>query len=304
MTFDKDVPVLMLVFNRPELTLQVFEQVRKAAPKFLYVAADGPRDSSDEEDCNKVKEIFKSIDWDCELKTLYRTENMGCGLAVSTGIQWFFNEVESGIVLEDDCLPNQSFFAFCSDMLNYYSKDYRIGHISGSNFQDGQNREDGSYYYSALTHVWGWASWKRVWKDYDYKISTFSKFDTTFAAIPSHVPFAENWKDIFNKVSRGEINTWDFQYAYLILAKGYKSIMPNVNLIRNIGMGNNSTHTSADHPLLVSTTQELLKIKHPTFFIQDVNADIYTQNKEFYISTKKKGLLSVAWKNVKNLLKK
>lgn len=303
MVFDKNVPVLMLVFNRPELTQQIFEQVRKAAPKFLYVAADGPRGISDEENCNKVKEIFNKIDWDCRIKTLYRNENMGCGMAVSTGIQWFFNEVELGIVLEDDCLPNQSFFAFCSNMLDYYKDDNRIGHISGSNFQDGTTHGDGSYYFSSLTHVWGWASWKRVWKDYDYKISTLNKFDTTFATLPSHAPFAEYWKKIFNSVANGEIDTWDFQYAYLILIKGYKSIMPNVNLIKNIGLGVNGTHTSADHPLTVTSTQELNLIQHPTIFKQNIDADIYTQSKEFTVRERKKNLFSVTWRKIKNYLK-
>ncbi|MBC6111023.1 nucleotide-diphospho-sugar transferase [Pedobacter fastidiosus] len=302
MVYDQNVPILMLVFNRPELTSQVFDKVREVAPKYLYVAADGPRDQDDETQCKEVKAVFNKIDWDCELKTLFRDNNLGCGMAVSSGIQWFFNQVEKGIVLEDDCLPNNSFFGFCTDLLHHYNNDVRVGHISGSNFQDEQQRGDGSYYFSALTHVWGWASWKRVWKDYDYKISLYYHFDASFKAFPAHLPFASNWKNIFTKVAQGEINTWDYQYAFLNLIKGYKSIMPNVNLIKNIGLGINGTHTSADHPLIVKSTQEIDLIKHPVMFKQNVDADIYTQNKEFVITKRKKNLFSITWKKIKTYL--
>ncbi|MFC3561740.1 nucleotide-diphospho-sugar transferase [Pedobacter jamesrossensis] len=301
--FDKNTPVLLLVFNRPELTMQVFNKVKQAAPKYLYVAADGPRNEIEEKACERVRSIFDKIDWDCELKTLFREKNLGCGMAVTTGIEWFFNDVDKGIVLEDDCMPDNSFFGFCSEMLNYYQNDNRIGHISGSNFQDKQKRGDGSYYYSSLTHVWGWASWKRVWKDYDYNISTFNMFDTSFDAFPAHAPFAANWRNIFANVAQGKINTWDYQYAYLNLIKGYKTIMPNVNLIKNIGFDGNGTHTSADHPLVVQSIESITLIEHPKLFVQDVAADLYTQNKEFTNNLPKKNLLSVTWKKVKSYIK-
>ena len=293
----------MLVFNRADVTAQVFEEVRKAAPKYLYVAADGARDAQEEIKCNQVRAIFDKIDWDCELKTLFRDQNLGCGMAVSSAIRWFFDQVESGIVLEDDCLPNSSFFGFCSNLLDYYKDNLSVGHISGSNFQDGIVRGDGSYYFSAMTHVWGWASWKRVWIDYDYKITTFNSFDTSFSAFPAHKVFAENWKNIFSNVYQGNINTWDYQYAYLNLIKGYKCVMPNVNLIENIGFGNQGTHTNADHPLAVTSTQQITTIKHPTLFVNDVEADIYTQTKEFLVKKPKKGIFSMAWKKIKNYLK-
>jgi len=301
-TYNQNTPILLLVYNRPELTAQVFNRIKEAAPKKLYVAADGPRNETEVERCNQVKQLVSEIDWDCELKTLFRTKNLGCGNAVSKGIDWFFEQEDSGIILEDDCLPEPSFFAFCSTLLAHFKDDGRVGHISGSNFQDGIIRGDGNYYYAGLTHVWGWASWRRVWKDYDFKITSFPKFDQHFTSFPGHQPFAKNWAEIFTKVANGAIDTWDYQYAYLNLVMGYKAIMPNVNMVRNIGIGEQATHTFGDHPLASKVFGIMHEIIHPTFNTQNVEADIYTQNKEFYIKPNQKSLLSKAWKAIKNNL--
>lgn len=299
--FDQDTPILLLVFNRPDVTAQVFDRIKKVAPKKLYVAADGFRSESEIFKCDQVRAIVTNITWDCEIKTLFRAQNLGCGKAVSEGIKWFFEHEEAGIVLEDDCLPELSFFSFCSTMLKHFKEDDRIAHISGSNFQDGHNRGDGSYYFSALTHVWGWASWRRAWKDYDFKISTFPKLDTQFNAFPSHKPFAPHWLKIFDRVHKGEIDTWDYQYAYHNLINGRKAVMPNSNLITNIGIGTEATHTQGDHPLINDKIDQITAIVHPTFQIQDVEADCYTQQKEFNSQEpKKKGFLSRTWKNIKN----
>lgn len=301
LVFDQNIPILLLVFNRPELTAQVFDRIKFVEPKKLYIAADGPRTEEEDLKCKEVRAIVKNITWDCEINTLFRNENLGCGKAVSGGIIWFFEQEEYGIVLEDDCLPEPNFFSFCSTMLKYFKNDERIGHISGSNFQDDQLRGDGDYYFSALTHVWGWASWSRVWKDYDYDISTFPNLDKTLKAFPAHAHYASNWNTIFYNVHNGKINTWDYQYAYHNLIKGYKAIMPNVNLISNIGIGEDATHTQGEHPLINDRTGKIESIRHPTFLIQDVDADCYTQEKEFgAFKTKEKGFLSKTWKNLKN----
>jgi hypothetical protein len=300
LAFDQDTPILLLVFNRPELTQKVFDSLKKVAPKRLYIAADGPRSPHEQKTCLEVRNIVTSITWPCELKTLFRDQNLGCGRAVSEGITWFFEQEEEGIILEDDCLPTTSFFSFASTMLEYFRDNEQIGHISGSNFQDGQQRGDGTYYFSGLTHVWGWAGWRRVWAAYDFKISSFPKFDQSFAAYPSHQPYANKWKEIFTKVYQGEIDTWDYQYAYLNLQMDYKAVMPNVNLIENIGIGIDATHTDGDHPLANKPTMEITEIIHPTFMFQNVVADMYTQRSEFEIPIKKKNIFSRTWKKIKN----
>ena len=165
-------PVLFLIFNRPETTIQVFSAIKKAQPNRLYIAADGPRPEYPDEvnHCKIARTIATNVDWDCEVKTLFRDQNLGCRLAVSQAIDWFFEQEPEGIILEDDCLPNQSFFWFCKELLEKYRNETRIMHIGGTNFQFGKNRTNYSYYFSRYAHIWGWASWRREWKYYDEKL--------------------------------------------------------------------------------------------------------------------------------------
>jgi len=151
-------PVLLLIFNRPDTTQLVFNKIRKARPAELYIAADGPRKNQpdDPENCRKAREILRQVDWDCKISTLFREENLGCKIGVSSAIDWFFSEVEEGIILEDDCVPDQSFFQFCQELLARYRDDKRVMMISGDNFQFGRRRTDYSYYFSQYVHIWGW----------------------------------------------------------------------------------------------------------------------------------------------------
>ena len=154
-------PVLFLIFNRPDTTEKVFDAIRAAKPLRLYVASDGPRANQSGEDqiVNKVREISTSVDWSCEVKTLFQKENLGCKKAVSKGITWFFEQEKQGIILEDDCLPHPDFFVFCENLLEHYADNKHVWAITGDNFQNGQKRGEGSYYFSRYNHVWGWASW-------------------------------------------------------------------------------------------------------------------------------------------------
>ena len=173
-----NTPILLLVFNRPEHTKRVLNTLRKVRPMNLYIAADGPRrnNQSDSINCQLVKEILiKWIDWDCEIKTLFRDENLGCGKAVSQSITWFFNHVEDGIILEDDCLPDLSFFKFCEGLLDKYRNVPDVFLISGDNFVNRSINIPWDYYYSSFAHIWGWATWRRVWNKYDFTLSDFSE---------------------------------------------------------------------------------------------------------------------------------
>src|SRR4051812_29566436 len=171
-------PVLFVIFNRPETTRQVFEAIRTAKPSRLYIAADGPRKNKPGEDqkCQEAREIVKAVDWDCEVKTLFSKENLNCGRGPATAFTWFFEHEEEGIILEDDCLPTQSFFRFCQELLERYRYDYRVMHIGGNNFLNGWQRDqDYSYYFSLSGHIWGWATWRRAWQMFDYKLSLYEK---------------------------------------------------------------------------------------------------------------------------------
>ncbi len=284
-SFNTNTPILFLVFNRPGTTRQVFDQIRKAKPQRLYIAADGYRSPEEKAVCEQVREIVLTVDWDCEVQTLFRDDNLGCGLAISQAVTWFFENEPEGIVLEDDCLPADSFFGFCSAMLERYRDDDRIGHISGGNYQKGIVRGDGSYYFSALTNVWGWAGWRRVWKDYDVNISSlplFEKLDYIWR-MPSHGSYKDYWIRNFHIFYNLRVNSWDFQYAYLNLVNNRLSVIPNVNMISNIGCSENATHYVPNHPFANLPTEEIYEIIHPSFMIADTTADLHTQSLELNI---------------------
>lgn len=284
-TYNTDIPVLLLIFNRPDTTSRVFSQIRKARPGKLYVAADGPRFPEEKTVCDQVRKMAIAVDWDCEVRTLFREKNLGCGTAISQAINWFFEHEPEGIILEDDCLPADSFFGFCSSMLEKYRDDARIGHINGSNYQSGAVRGDGSYYFSTLTHVWGWAGWRRVWKDFDLKIESYPLFEkmNCIDHMSAHAPFKSYWNYYFRLHYERKADSWGFQYSYLNLINRRLSVIPNVNLITNTGCSNKPTHFIQDHPFADIPLSEMDCIVHPSFFVADVEADIQSQNLELRI---------------------
>lgn len=279
-------PILFLVFNRPDVTALVFEQIRNVQPSRLYVAADGPRagKAGEAELCEETRSIVTQVDWDCEVKTLFRNENMGCKYAVSSGISWFFENEEEGIVLEDDCLPNSGFFIFCDALLEKYRNENAIRQISGSNFQFGNKRGDGSYYFSNLTHVWGWASWRRVWNDYNVELEQFRTTDAkpVFRSLFQNEVIADRWDSIFRQLLDRKLNTWDYQFAITNMLHNGLSVIPNVNLISNIGFGANATHTfDTNDDVTRMKIEELGPIVHPSEMKVQKEADYFTLNREF-----------------------
>ncbi len=283
--YNTNTPILFLIFNRPDTTRQVFSQIRKAKPQWLYIAADGPRSSEEKQVCEQVREIATTVDWNCNVQTLFRDENLGCGRAIGQAITWFFENEPEGIILEDDCLPADSFFGFCSAMLERYRDDNRIGHISGGNYQKGIARGDGSYYFSALTNIWGWAGWRRIWKDYDANIGSlplFEKFDY-IRKMPSHGPFKDYWIHRFRLYFSGKKSSWDFQYSYLNLINNRLSVISNANMISNIGCAEKATHNIYNHPFANLPLEEKYDIVHPSFVIADTAADLYAQSLELNV---------------------
>jgi len=285
--------VLFIIFNRPDTTQQVFEQIKAARPARLYVAADGPRQNvqDDVTHCKQARDIATVIDWDCELKTLFKEKNAGCKEAVSSALTWFFDNEEEGIILEDDCLPANSFFRFCDVLLDKYRLDTRIRHISGANFQHGKKWGDATYYFSNITHVWGWASWRRVWKDYDKELSRYDENDVKekLANIFTDPLIVESWHHIFKELKAGKIDTWDFQLGFTNYFNNSLCIVPNYNLVSNIGFSDNATHTTQANNLSANIPlTDIVEIEHPLYFLAEKKADEFTFNHEFNIAERRR----------------
>jgi len=271
-------PILFLIFKRFDTTQRVFEAIKKAKPKKLYIAADGGREKFPEEivQCNKLREhITQQIDWDCELTTLFRDKNLGGKEAISSAIHWFFSHEETGIILEDDCLPTPSFFSFCQEMLARYQKDTRVMHISGSNLQFGKKYGDGSYYFSKHANIWGWATWRRAWQMYDMKMENFPQFERG-EYIKAITPIRQKkyLSRLANVHYRQGSHEWDYPWAYTIYSNNGLVITPNVNLISNIGFGGEAETTmNQKSPLANIPLENISEIVHPTIFLPNPKAD-------------------------------
>jgi hypothetical protein len=285
-TMPFNTPILFLIFNRPDTTRKVFDIIRKIRPRQLFVSADGPRQNKtgEEEKCAESRKIIEEIDWDCELKTNYSGKNLGCRLGVSAGINWFFSNVQEGIILEDDCLPDTSFFQFCSELLEYYRNNERIMHIGGANFQDGHVRGSGSYYFSTINHIWGWATWKRAWDKYDIAISSYPELlnRSVISSLFPNSRMMKFWKGRFELAYSNKIDTWDIQWQYAMSINKDLAIIPNRNLVSNIGFADEATHTIDKFNNLANMpTYSIETITHPAQIVADIKADSYSFRKHF-----------------------
>ena len=280
--------VLFLIFNRPDTTKQVFEAIKKAQPLRLYIGSDGPRESKTGETkiVHAVREfVINNIDWDCEVKTLFRDRNLGCGNAVSSAISWFFDNEEAGIILEDDIMPSQSFFIFCEELLKKYKDEDKIWHIGGFNSDNSIAKGEGSYYFSKKVHVWGWATWKRAWKYYDFDMKSFSYFNENhiIERIFKYKDLQEYSIGNFKKCYEKRIDTWDYQWTYAILSHGGVAVIPNKNMISNIGFGANATHTKDGKSLFANIKRfEIMEICYPELISVNDKMDYDYFCKEYY----------------------
>ncbi|GAB3931392.1 hypothetical protein [Larkinella terrae] len=286
MSIPLDIPVLFILFNRPRHARQVLDQIRLAQPQQLYVAIDGPRPDrpADSEQVAQCIALLEEIDWPCEVHRLIQPRNLGCKRGVSTAIDWFFGQVEMGIILEDDCLPDPTFFSFCRENLLYHQHNPGVMHITGVNFQHGQWHGDGSYFYSKICHVWGWAGWSRAWQKYDVNMTTYPEFRqlNLIKSLFTDPKVQQYWNEAFDGVFSGQIDTWDYQWCYAIWINYGLCICPNQNLISNIGFDENATHTKKDTELTANRPlQPLTEIVHPRFFIENRQATEYSLNKFF-----------------------
>lgn len=283
-----NTPILLLVFNRPQYTKQVFDSIRTAKPKQLFIAADGPRANvpDDIQNCQLVKDIVANVDWDCEVKTLYRDQNLGCGLAPSSAITWFFENVEQGIILEDDCLPSSSFFPFCQEMLERYKNDTRIHSICGTNLLKEWKRGADSYFFSRESGIWGWATWKRSWAEYDYFVSKWGNPEVValFKAQFDNATHRNIYVNALDKFfNNKEASFWDYQWIFSRITNSQFGIIPAVNLISNIGFGSEATHTFDANSQIsnLPTNNVLFPLNHPKAIMIDREYD-QNLNNTFY----------------------
>jgi len=267
-------PVLFLIFNRIETTRKVFERIREAEPQNLYIAADGPRESMNEKNiCESVRNwVINSVDWQCNVFTLFRDKNLGCGRAVSSSISWFFKNVEYGIILEDDCFPDITFFKFCDELLDRYKNTPEVCSISGTNLLGSADRLEQSYFFSAYGGIWGWATWRRVWEGYDYNALIWS--DKKFQLSLRKRFTRKQYKYIKLMLGRfSNIDTWDFQWWIRKLSLNAFDIIPKNNLVKNLGFNSNSTHTKAIDPKMKNINLGVANF--PLIHPKDISHDIY-----------------------------
>ncbi len=291
-----DIPILFIIFNRLDTAERVFAEIKKQQPKRLYIAADGPRANKpgEAEKCQKVRDLAKQVDWDCELKTLFREKNYGCGRAVSGAISWFFENEEMGIILEDDCLPHPDFFPYCRELLIKYKDDDRIGIVSGDNLQFGIKYGDASYYFSAYANIWGWASWRRTWQGYDLYLKDYqlAEFKKNIEMYFSSWCERQVWRNKFLVMKKQGNNTWDYQFSFYNWRHHRLNIVPNTNLISNIGFNADSTHTgSVADPNSNLPTAAIMPLTHPVDFVQNKVADKFVYNHSY-----KKNILQLVWR--------
>ena len=240
--------VALIIFNRPEATKSVLAAIASAKPKKLYVIGDGPRHDrpNDVALVKECRDLVSQINWPCEVITRYSGINLGCKTNVVKGLDWVFSKEEEVIILEDDCVPTSDFFRFCEEMLELYREDPRVGSICGSNIEETSSLDtDFSYWFSRFPEVWGWATWKRVWAQYEPDLSRISKnergllVDVHSASRPER----RYWNLRYDSVARAKVYTWDYQLTYLHWRKGFLAVIPSKNLVSNIGFGPDATHT-------------------------------------------------------------
>lgn len=265
-----ETPVLLLIFNRPDTTQRTFDAIRAVKPRHLFVAADGPRSDkpTDVERCRNARSVIEQVDWSCTVQTLFRTENRGCGRGPAEAITWFFEQVEEGIILEDDCVPDPSFFPYCQTLLEKYRDDKQVYMITGTNALKRWTIRRESYFFSYMAHSLGWASWRRAWANFDYEMREWET-ETGKQKIRNTLSLPMYFNHFSAEFTKYQLSrpddVWDFQWLYSRWANGGKTVVPTVNLISNIGFNADATHSVNESDLLANLPRHELEfpLVHP-----------------------------------------
>lgn len=279
-------PVVFLIFNRPDLTDRVFERIAEAQPRQLFVVADGPRPDR-EQDARLVeatRRILDRVDWPCDVRKNYAETNLGCKHRVASGLDWVFDQVEEAIVLEDDCVPEPTFFPFCEELLDRYRDDERIMVIAGANFQQGQSRTKYSYYFSKYAHCTGWASWRRSWQHFDVGMRNWPSFreEGGLQAMSDSVREEQYWLNTLEREYQGLIDSWALAWHFACWSQDGLTILPDENLITNIGFRHDATHVTNEYdPFANVPTGRIEEIEHPPCVVRNKAADVHTFHQRF-----------------------
>ena len=290
-------PILIITFNRPNHTRQVWEEIKKQKPKQIFVFQDGARanNASDIEKCAEVRAIFEEkLDWECDLQTFYSETNLGCGRGPASAITWFFENVEEGLIFEDDAVPASDFFSYAEELLERYRNTEKVKVITSINL-DTKKYGEASYYFTMMNrNLCAWAMWKRSWDNFDYYLDRVNREDLIKSIkinYKSNVKIREYWADRLDEIHFDRLNdsSWDMQFLMSIWLKGGLGVAPNVNLSTNIGFDAEATHTiSENNPLANLSVGSIMPLSHPVKVKQckkaDINYDkIYFQSNEYGI---------------------
>jgi len=282
-----ETPVLLVVFNRPEHTRRVIDAIAKAKPKVLLIAADGPRTASEHALCDETRKVaLACVTWECNVLTAFSDENLGCGIRMYTAIDWGFSRFEHLIILEDDCVPAPTFFSFCAQLLDHYCDDERVMHISGNHFHDiadSSKHAGADYYFSKYTHAWGWASWRRAWRHFDWRLQSWPAMrESGMLELWCRDEFERLlWANIFDGVHGGASDIWDYQWNYCCWVNNGLAIMPRTNLVSNIGYGESATHTKHKNRFLDVATDDIFVLRHPVGMVRNVAIEAMTFNENY-----------------------
>jgi len=306
-----DIPVLLMVFNRIDTTINVLDAIRQARPKKLYIACDGARKEKYGE-YEKVEEIRRfvvnNINWRCRVETLFRKSNLGCKESVNDAISWFFENEEMGVILEDDTVPDISFFWYCQELLIKYKNDTRIGLISGNNHMPWYQCQN-SYVFSKFKKTWGWATWRRSWVNQDLEMSwektPYKESIIGNMGYSNKKTFA-SWLRKIEDVNTNRVNTWDYQWFLALSSQSQLCIFPAKNLVANIGFGGDATHCVGDASSEYSSMHSIeFPLRHPKYFVPELG---YEKNYEMWIVKKKRVITKIippsVRKQLKNIIKR
>jgi hypothetical protein len=271
-----DTPIALFIYKRPEETGQVFAEIAKIKPRTLFVIADGPKSDTEHEITEATRAITEQIDWDCHVMRHYAPANLGCRSRMASGIDWVFEQVEEAIILEDDCVPQPSFFRFCSELLLKYRSDSRVGAILGTSFAPPDSRSSYDYFFSRyFTAAWGWASWRRAWQHFDVALTSWpaQKEAGLLSTVWQHPDLVSYWSSLLERTYHGDIDTWDYQWFFSSWSAGLLNIIPTTNLISNIGFGTTATHANgADSLAYLKTHPISFPLREPTRVVHDLDA--------------------------------
>jgi hypothetical protein len=274
-------PVLLIIYKRPDLTRRALAAIAAANPPRIYVAADGPRNDTEAAACNAARAAVDEVAG-IEVVKNFADQNLGCGVRVHTAITWALAHSEEIVILEDDCVPNASFFRFCNEMLETYRGDERVMHVSGDNFVGRESSGPYSYYFSKYTHASGWATWRRAWRHFDWTMARWPELKAAGVIEAWHSdPYERRyWTEMFDRLHRGDREVWDLQWNFACWSQGGLAVLPSVNLVVNDGWGPDATHTKT--ALAWPASEELADaIVHPPYVVRNVAADALTFDRNF-----------------------